>query len=195
MQESFASPAPRASKKTPIATTAAVTEDDANEPIAVATTVTATSSSSSAAASTSVPSAVRVHAVSHRSSASSSASAAAVINEFWDQCREALTFCCATVYPSFLLVLAASYAGFLVTQQRAVASFAVVFTILCGLVLSFFFLCVVPFVFVTRSVEAFIAHQQQHDVKTSPVLINLLVRVGLLLTVTAVLGGVQYFLL
>eukprot|EP01033_Poteriospumella_lacustris_P011705 gene11705-8341_t len=37
---------------------------------------------------------------------------------FWTQCREALSFCCATLYPSFLTVIVLAYLLHFVTSQR-----------------------------------------------------------------------------
>lgn len=107
---------------------------------------------------------------------------------FWTQCREALSFCCATLYPSFLTVIVLAYLLHFVTNQRVFASFAVIFTILSGIVLGFFFVSVVPFVVVLRTVECYL---QEKD-KADSVFVNLLVRIGLLIVCFGSLFAVQF---
>lgn len=107
---------------------------------------------------------------------------------FWTQCREALSFCCATLYPSFLTVIVLAYLLHFVTNQRVFASFAVIFTILSGTVLGFFFVSVVPFVVVVRTVERYL---QEKD-KADSVFVNLLIRIALLVVCFGTLFAVQY---
>lgn len=106
---------------------------------------------------------------------------------FWEQCREALSFCCATLYPLFLAVIVLAYLLHFTTQQRVFASFAVVFTILSGLVLGFFFVAVVPFVVLTRTVERFLVEKDRPD----SVFVSLLTRIALLLVSFGALFFVQ----
>lgn len=115
---------------------------------------------------------------------------------FWAQCRDALNFSVATVYPVFLTILIVAYMAFVLTHHRAVATFAVVFSILSGLILGFFFLAVVPFVILARTMDFFLAEQGLFDALCShPLAINLATRVTLLVTVAVALGALQYFYL
>lgn len=106
---------------------------------------------------------------------------------FWSQCRETLSYCCACLYPAFLAVIVAAYALHFTTQQRVFASFAVVFTILSGIVLGFFFVAVIPFVVLTRTVERYLVEKDQPD----SVFVNLLTRLLLLFVTFASLFVVQ----
>lgn len=106
---------------------------------------------------------------------------------FWTQCREALSFCCATLYPSFLGVIVTAYLLHFTTNERVFASFAVVFTILSGLVLGFLFVAVVPFVVLTRTVERYFREKDSPE----SVFVNLLTRMMLLLITILVLYGIQ----
>lgn len=106
---------------------------------------------------------------------------------FWSQCRETLSYCCACMYPAFLAVIVAAYALHFTTQKRVFASFAVVFTILSGIVLGFFFVAVIPFVVLTRTVERYLAEKDQPD----SVFVNLLTRLLLLFVTFASLFVVQ----